>query len=86
MLRERAARRLLQRHRLNRGDDRQPDRALHVVALSRIGDHEETRAYYQRLLDRGKSKREAIRCSKRALVRRFYRILVATPRLAAGAP
>lgn len=71
-----------QRHRLNRGGDRQLNRALHIAALTRIRGHEETRAYYQRLLDRGKSKREAIRCIKRALARRFYRVLIANPRLA----
>lgn len=71
-----------QRHRLNPGGDRQLNRALHVIALTRIRGDQETRAYYQRLLDRGKSKREAIRCIKRALARRFYRILTANPRLA----
>jgi transposase len=70
------------RHRLNRGGDRQLNRALHIAALTRIRGHQETRAYYQRLLDRGKSKREAIRCVKRALARRFYHILTANPRLA----
>jgi transposase len=71
-----------QRHRLNPGGDRQLNRALHVIALTRIRGHSETRAYYQRLLDRGKSKREALRCIKRVLARRFYRLLTANPRLA----
>jgi transposase len=74
-----------QRQRLNPGGDRQLNRALHVIALTRIRGHEETRAYYQRLLDRGKSKREAIRCIKRALARRFYRVLSANPALASAA-
>jgi transposase len=61
-----------QRHRLNRGGDRQLNRALHVIALNRVRYHEQTAAYYQRLLDAGKSTREARRCVKRALARHFY--------------
>jgi transposase len=67
---------LVKRHRLNRGGDRQLNWALHTAALVRIRYHEETSAYYERLLERGKSKREAIRCVKRMLARRLYRILV----------
>ena len=64
------------RHRLNRGGDRQLNYALHVIALHRIRFHPETRAYQQRLLDRGKTRREAMRCIKRALTRRLYRLLI----------
>ncbi len=60
------------RHRLNRGGDRQLNWALHVIALQRIHHHTETAAYYQRLLTTGKTTREARRCVKRALARRFY--------------
>ncbi len=63
------------RHRLNRGGDRQLNRALHVVTLQRVCHHTETRAYYQRLLAAGKTTREARRCVKRALARHFYRRL-----------
>jgi transposase len=66
------------RHRLNRGGDRQLNWALHMCALNRIRYHPETRAYYQRLLQRGKSKKEAIRIVKRVLARRLYRTLTAT--------
>lgn len=69
------------RHRLNRGGDRQLNWALHVIARTRIRCHPETRAYYDRLLARGKSKREAMRCVKRQLARHFYRLLVASPAL-----
>ena len=61
-----------QRHRLNRGGDRQLNSALHVIALNRTRHHPETAAYYARLLATGKSKREALRCVKRALARYFY--------------
>jgi transposase len=65
------------RHRLNRGGDRQLNRALHVIALARIRHDGETAAYYRRLLDSGKTAREARRCVKRVLARRFYRRLSA---------
>ena len=61
-----------QRHRLNRGGDRQLNWALHVIALQRVHHHAETAAYYQRLLATGKTTREARRCIKRALARHFY--------------
>jgi transposase len=70
------------RHRLNRGGDRQLNCALHRIALNRIRHHPETRAYHQRLLERGKTPREARRIIKRALARRFYHILTSNPRLA----
>jgi transposase len=52
-----------QRHRLNRGGDRQLNWALHVVALHRIRHHTETSTYYERLLATGKTSREARRAS-----------------------
>lgn len=61
-----------QRHRLNRGGDRQLNSALYVIALNRKRAHQATRDYYERLLASGKSKREALRCVKRALARHFY--------------
>jgi transposase len=64
-----------QRHRLNRGGDRQLNRALHVIALSRARNHEHTAAYYQRLLSEGKTPREARRCVKRQLARYFHQKL-----------
>jgi len=70
------------RHRLNRGGDRQLNRALHVIALSRIRYHEQTAAYYQRLLTAGKTPREARRCVKRQLARYFHHKLKTSPQLA----
>ena len=72
----------LRRHRLNRGGDRQLNWALYVIARARIRFHPETRAYYERLLARGKTSREALRCIKRMLARHFYRLLVNNPALA----
>jgi transposase len=73
----------IRRHRLNRGGDRQLNAALHVIARTRCRCHPETRAYYQRLLERGKTRREALRCVKRTLARHLYRHLAANPTLSA---
>ncbi len=63
------------RHRLSRKGDRQLNRALHVVALIRLGRHPETQAYATRRRTQGKTNREILRCLKRALARRFHRLL-----------
>ena len=70
------------RHRLNRGGDRQLNRALHIISISRVRWHPETAAYYQRLLASGKTSREARRCVKRMLARYFHRRLRSLPALA----
>lgn len=62
-----------QRHRLNRGGDRQANRALYSVVLSRLTWDDRTRAYIARRTGEGKSKREAIRCLKRDIARELYR-------------
>lgn len=70
-----------QRHRLNRGGDRQLNWALHVIALQRIHHHAQTAAYYHKLLAAGKTAQEARRCVKRALARHFYHRLQHDPTL-----
>jgi transposase len=67
-----------QRHRLHRGGDRQLNRALHIIALSRARTDPLTRAYLDRRHTDGKTKREAIRCLKRHLARRIWRVLYTT--------
>ena len=64
-----------QRHRLHRGGDRQLNRAIHIIALSRAKTDPETRAYLARKHAEGKTKLEAIRCLKRHLARRIWRLL-----------
>jgi len=63
------------RHRLNRAGDRQPDRALHTIVLSRLMHHAETRAHAKRREAEGKTRREIKRCPRRHLARRIYRLL-----------
>jgi transposase len=46
------------RHRLNRLGDRQLNRALHTIAVSRMRGHPETQAYVQRRRAEGKTDRE----------------------------
>jgi transposase len=63
------------RHRLDRGGNRQINRALHVIAITRGRLDSETRAYLQRKEADGKTRMEAMRCLKRHLARRYYRLL-----------
>ena len=65
------------RHRLNRSGDRQLNRALHTVALSRLQHHAPTKAYAARRTAEGKSSRDIKRCLKRAIAREIYRHLQA---------
>src|SRR5262249_42864525 len=69
------------RHRLNRGGDRDANRALCLVATGRMAWDLRTRAYVARRTAEGLSKPESIRCLKRYLIRELYPVLVATPAL-----
>ena len=66
------------RHRLNRGGDRDANRALYRVALGRMGWDPRTRAYVARRTAEGLSKPEILRCLKRYLARELYRLLRAS--------
>ena len=63
------------RHRLNRGGDRQANNALWRIALCRMKTHPPTRANVTRRTAEGLSKPEIIRCLKRYLAREIYPIL-----------
>src|SRR3954453_6793766 len=63
------------RHRLNRGGDRQLNAALWRVAIVRLGQDQRTRHYLERRVTEGKSKLEAIRCIKRYLAREIFAAL-----------
>src|SRR4051812_44515194 len=58
-----------QRHRLDRGGNRQLNAALYRIAITQSRYHDGARAYLERKRAEGKSRREAIRCLKRLLVR-----------------
>lgn len=68
------------RHRLNRGGDRQLNRALHTVALVQSRSDPRAQAYIAHKRAEGKSYREAIRCLKRQLADIVYRALQAPAR------
>ena len=63
------------RHRLNRGGNRQLNRALYTIAITEIRADTEGRAYYERKRAEGKTPREALRCLKRRLSDVVYRTL-----------
>ena len=66
-----------QRHRLNRGGNRQANSALHMIVVSRIRTDQRTRNYVERRTREGLSKREVMRCLKRYVAREVYRVLTA---------
>jgi len=70
-----------QRHRLNRGGDRQANSALWRVVMTRMTCDPATKAYIARRTEEGLTKREAMRCLKRFVARELYRYLPA-PNLA----
>ena len=63
------------RHRLNRGGDRQANAALHTIVIVRMRHDPATRAYVERRTAEGKTKKEIIRCLKRYVAREVYRAL-----------
>jgi transposase len=66
------------RHRLDRGGNRQINAAIHRIAITRARCHPETRDYIARKQLEGKNTREAIRCLKRHLARRIWHLLQTT--------
>jgi transposase len=64
------------RHRLNQRGNRQLNHAMHIAALTQIRNDTPGRAYYQRKIDEGKSKKEAMRALKRKISDAVYRQLV----------
>jgi transposase len=63
------------RHRLDRGGNRQINAAIHRIAMTRARCHPESQDYLARKKAEGKTTREAIRCLKRHLARRIWQLL-----------
>ncbi len=63
------------RHRLNRGGDRQANSALYRIVLVRLCHHEPTQEYMSRRIGEGRTKPEVIRCLKRYVARQVFAIL-----------
>ena len=67
------------RYRLDRSGDRQLNRALHLILVTRRRTHRPTIDYINRRIQEGKTRREANRCLKRYLARNLYRLLENPP-------
>jgi transposase len=65
-----------QRHRLNRGGDRQANAALYRIVLCRLRYDPATRAYVKRRTAEGLTKPEIIRCLKRYVAREIRHALL----------
>ena len=63
------------RHRLNRGGDRQANAALHRIVVVRLRHDPRTKAYMCRRTGEGMSKTEVIRCLKRYVAREVFSTL-----------
>jgi transposase len=63
------------RHRLDRGGNRQINAAIHRMAVTRARCDAETQNYVARKKTEGKTQRDAIRCLKRHLTRRVWQLL-----------
>ena len=60
------------RHRLNRGGNRRLNSVLHMIVLTQAHYSDEARAYIQRRVRQGKTKREAMRALKRFVARAVW--------------
>ena len=61
--------------RLDRGGNRQLDRALYTIAANQAIYHPPAKAYLARKIAEQKSRRDGIRALKRQLVRTVFRLL-----------
>lgn len=66
------------RHRLNRGGDRQANSALWRIVIVRLSCDQKTRDYLDKRIKEGKNKTEAIRCLKRYVAREIYNAMPST--------
>jgi transposase len=64
------------RFRLDRGGNRQLNAAFHRIAVTQMRWHEPAKEYVARRLSEGKTKREALRCQKRHLVRTVFNTMM----------
>ena len=57
---------------LNRGGNRDANRALHVICVVRLRRHQPTRDYLARRIGEGRTRAEIMRCIKRYIAREIY--------------
>jgi len=63
------------RHRLNRGGNRQANAALHRIVVTRMRGHQPTIDYVARRIREGKNKPEIMRCLKRYVAREVFALI-----------
>ncbi|MCW2777846.1 MAG: family transposase, partial [Frankiales bacterium] len=63
------------RHRLDRGGDRQANAALWRIAIVRLATDQRTRDYVDKRVSEGKAEAEAIRCLERYIAREVFNAL-----------
>jgi transposase len=66
---------LTEKHRLNPFGDRQLNRAIHVIAITRSRSDPRTIAYIERRRQQGKTNRDIRRCLKNYIAREIYELL-----------
>lgn len=64
-----------QHHRLNRGGNRQANRAIHTIVISQLRLGGPAQSYVARRIQEGKTTREAIRAAKRHVTRQIWKTL-----------
>jgi transposase len=64
------------RFRLDRGGNRQLNAAFHRIAVTQLRCHQPAKDYVARRLNEGKTKREALRCLKRHLIRTVFNTMI----------
>jgi len=64
-----------QRHRLNRGGNRDANRALWVIAFVRMRCDPRTKEYVAKRTENGLSRMEILRCLKRYIAREIFKVL-----------
>lgn len=64
-----------QRHRLNRGGNRQLNKALYQIVLTQMRYEPKAQAYIERRSKEGKTPREIRRCLKRLIARKVFKIM-----------
>nr|WP_260616854.1 IS110 family transposase [Streptomyces sp. WAC05458] len=69
--------------RLNHGGDRQANDALHRIVFTWLRHDSRTQAYYERRTQKGKTRREIIRCLKRYAAREVFDLVRPVSRTAA---
>ena len=74
------------RHRLDRGGNRQLNLAMHRIAIYQARCCPDAKAFMDRKQAEGKTRREALRCLKRHITRRVYSLLTSMNQDNANAP